>query len=639
MNDDQIKTFGEKLSDKIEAKYQEILKDKLDLIFCGPDGISRPNGMTHKMMETLTKKWKVEKISTVEKLKLKRAIKKKLTWPVKFLSDFHGGYAVILIKYNFKPPEYNIVDKEGNLKLRNNTKEKPKVLMGHMILEDGARTYIFDERHNAECRYYTTLEGDFHEGYARVEGSKNFMNDDGKLLLSQELHYGNFSDFHEGYARFNKGDYVDYMDHNGNFLFGRIGKDHIQVYIHDYEDVALWIGPSPYEEGGDFHNGYARVKKNGKWNLIDYQGKEVFPEFYDDLSDVEFGRVKAKKDGQDQTIYIEMRNYQIEKVHGEYECTGLHEKFTLKHQPIKNYNLRFTLCTDGKNYYIYDKYLKKDITLGPVDSFIYDGNFIYDLEDKTMYLVYDQEIVDITEYYMKHLKDKETISISPRVTGIISRDTFRFKNNDEIEQITQEAKEENIRIIEAQRKEKENQDIEQAKIESEQAEKERLENLRQALADLKDAIERIKKYSRPGEAPRRIPISIPFVPAGDHYELPVEIKGIMKYIDISCEPFINVNVEGVDFSDCNPHILDPQLVYRKSLRGCKFDRVYINPFTNYAGVDIRGCSFSDDGNPLTVDIFNQSFARAIYDETTTYNGISMTEIIKKEEVDPSTPKM
>jgi vacuolar-type H+-ATPase subunit H len=285
------------------------------------------------------------------------------------------------------------------------------------------------------------------------------------------------------------------------------------------------------------------------------------------------------------------------------------------------------LCSDENNYYLYDKFFKKYFLLGPIDSYIYDDVFFYDMEEERMFMIYNEQILDITDYYMKNLKDKETISISHRVTGILSPDIFRLKNRDEIEKIIREAKDENLRIIEEQKREREKQDIEQLKIESEQAEKERLENLRQALKDLKEVIERVKKYSKPGEAPRRIPIGIPYITAGDHYEIPVELKGILKYIDLSAETFANVNVEGVDFSDCNPHILDPQLVYRKSLRNCKFDRVYINPFTNYIGVDIRGCSFSDDGNPLTMDVFNVSFARAIYDETTTYNGVPMTELL------------
>lgn len=633
MNEDQVKAFRERLNDKIEAQYQGYLKDKLDLIFCGPDGIPRPNNMARKMQQVLTKKWKVEPLSTVDKYKLKEKVQKKIGRSIKFVSDFHGGYAIIAILNSFSGPSYNIINKDGELQLRNNFYGEIVMLMGHILLKNRYDVFIFDETHDGEKRYHTTIDGDFHEGLARVHKSTNFMTDDGELFFSRDLHYGEFSDFHEGYARYKCGNTVDYVDHNGKCLFGTLSVKEIQIGWHDYIDALDWSGTSPYEDGEDFHNGYAKVKKDGKWNLIDYSGKEVFKEFYDEISNVEAGKVKIKKDGKTQTAYLDMRDYQIKRVLGGYLCTNSYEKIRIKYQPVKSYGLRYLLCNDDKNYYLYDKFLKKYILLGPIDSYIYDDNFLYDMEDETMYLIYNEQIIDITEYYINNLKDKETISISPRVTGILSRDIFRIKNNDEIEAIIREAKDENLGIIDKQKKEKEKQDIEKLKVETEQAEKERLENLRQALADLKDVIERVKKYSRPGDAPRRIPISIPFVPTGDHLELPVEIKGILKYIDISGETFANVNVEGVDFTGCNPHLLDPQLVYKKSLRNCKFEKIYINPFTDFTGVDIRGCSFSEDGNPLTVDVFNESFARAIYDETTKYNGVAMTELLSKDKPD------
>ena len=98
MSPSSIEAFAERLDDRIEAKYQEFLKDKLDLIFNGPNGDEVPNKMTHKMRTTLTKKWKTQKITTRKKLELKKKIRQKETeWPVKILSDFHGGYAIVCI--------------------------------------------------------------------------------------------------------------------------------------------------------------------------------------------------------------------------------------------------------------------------------------------------------------------------------------------------------------------------------------------------------------------------------------------------------------------------------------------------------------------------------------------------------------
>ena len=222
MNEDQVKAFSERLNDKIETKYQDYLKDKLDLIFCGPDGISRPNNMAHKMQQVLTKKWKVEPISTVDKLKLKEKVQKKIRQSIKFVSDFHGGYAIIAVANPYFGPSYNIINKDGELQLRNNFHGEAVMLMGHILLKNRYNAFIFDEIHDGETRYYTTIDGDFHEGLARVHKSRNFMTDDGELFFARDLHYGEFSDFHEGYARYKCGNTVDYVDHNGKCLFGSL---------------------------------------------------------------------------------------------------------------------------------------------------------------------------------------------------------------------------------------------------------------------------------------------------------------------------------------------------------------------------------------------------------------------------------
>ena len=48
---------------------------------------------------------------------------------------------------------------------------------------------------------------------------------------------------------------------------------------------------------------------------------------------------------------------------------------------------------------------------------------------------------------------------------------------------------------------------------------------------------------------------------------------------------------------------------------------------DFSGVDIRGARFSEDNNPKTLDIFNITFKDAIWDENTTYNGVSFVEIL------------
>ena len=65
---------------------------------------------------------------------------------------------------------------------------------------------------------------------------------------------------------------------------------------------------------------------------------------------------------------------------------------------------------------------------------------------------------------------------------------------------------------------------------------------------------------------------------------------------------------------------------KKSLRNCNFEGIYIEPFMNFTGVDIRGAKFSDDDDKTTIDRQNVYFAHALYDETTTYNGIPFPKL-------------
>ena len=75
--------------------------------------------------------------------------------------------------------------------------------------------------------------------------------------------------------------------------------------------------------------------------------------------------------------------------------------------------------------------------------------------------------------------------------------------------------------------------------------------------------------------------------------------------------------------------LFPQQVLGKSLRNCNFEGINIPPFMDFNGVDIRGCRFSEDDDPKTFDGYNTSFKNAIYDSSTTYNGVPFDQIYGK----------
>lgn len=122
-----------------------------------------------------------------------------------------------------------------------------------------------------------------------------------------------------------------------------------------------------------------------------------------------------------------------------------------------------------------------------------------------------------------------------------------------------------------------------------------------------------------------------FATKNDHLIILPVVRGILKYLDLSSVSFDNVDCRDMDFRGCNLGILfRPQKVYGKNLSGCNFEKVYFSIKTNFTGVDIRGCKFSDDDDNKTIDFVLPSLADAIYDETTTYNGISFPKFFSED---------
>ena len=124
----------------------------------------------------------------------------------------------------------------------------------------------------------------------------------------------------------------------------------------------------------------------------------------------------------------------------------------------------------------------------------------------------------------------------------------------------------------------------------------------------------------------RIAVGNIFNAVGDHKEVAKVYQGALKYIDLSLISFKNVDVSGLDFSGTNA-IINPQEVYNKDLSCCDFSGMFVDPIMmNFNGVNIRCAKFGSDNDPYTYDMM-PNFSGAIYDEQTTYNGISLYDII------------
>ena len=54
---------------------------------------------------------------------------------------------------------------------------------------------------------------------------------------------------------------------------------------------------SIYDEVEDFRNGFAAVKRNGKWGFVNEKGEEMIPCNYDYVNDFEEGFARVEIDG------------------------------------------------------------------------------------------------------------------------------------------------------------------------------------------------------------------------------------------------------------------------------------------------------------------------------------------------------
>ena len=95
----------------------------------------------------------------------------------------------------------------------------------------------------------------------------------------------------------------------------------------------------------------------------------------------------------------------------------------------------------------------------------------------------------------------------------------------------------------------------------------------------------------------------------------------LKYLDLSHINFEGIDISGIDFRDCNPSFIDPQVIHNKDLSNTNFiyDTTRVNnsfPFgvnTDFNGVDLSGANFEiNEHTFMTID-------GAIMDNTTNIN--------------------
>ena len=466
----------------------------------------------------------------------------------------------------------------------------------------------------------------YHEGYAIYEnwmGRYDFIDTSGNLMIGGigVIDY--------------KGDEVEgvmcELVHNFNYgkaLAKRIEREggHYFYFFIDDNGRINSLGGS-FEKAFDYVDGYGRVKRNGKWNYVDADCNYVLPEWVDDASDIKFARVRVRRGAKIETVYLGMPGYKIRLTVGGYICSNENTRFRIKYQPVKVFNERNILCTDRINYYVFDVVTNKYIKVGPAKDIFYDDNLIFDEKKRKVYLVYNDKLIDITEYYFKNLRNKPRLHINHSLDKILSMEEFVFMEMEEIDKMMVHERKKNTDILLKQKEELKQKEIRERIEKEKRLEKERKEKRLEGLKKLKEGLELLKENDGKERLPR-IQYQIDLIDKGDHYEIPEAIIPILKYLDLSLFNFNKLKVKGIDFSGCNIEHLDPQIVYNKDLSNCNLEGIFLRPLISFEGVNICGTKFSYDNSDLTMNIFNSSLSRAIYDENTTFNGIPLSIILE-----------
>ncbi len=482
-----------------------------------------------------------------------------------------------------------------------------------------------------------------------IDGKYNYKKFDRTLLLKENV--DSIGPFEDGYALVcNNGKY-NLVDVYGNYVSKELWFDEIKS-LKSYYDDELQLKTV----------GYVRVYNDDKFNYMDMHGNLLF----DWMKTTRI--INSWNDSSVDNInrFIDFKGYELTKPH---ELSNGTKTYKLRATPIRMYDDYILCCrhvgfsVDYANFefYLYDKSSGKYFSLGKSDRtrhkfgngigdyfsqcLCFDDNFIYDYFKEKVYLIYGKQIVDVTNYYKKHLKGKRLVSVNKNLSKIQSIDEFHYDN---IEDINKAFQEEEAKKREEEKRETER--IENIRI-SERLKELQLDEARrkQAASDLVDEIETdldavdvklqlLEELEKNGVVPRvNCKTAYLFKEVVDangerHLEFRdlVTKNGRLHLFNLSQEKFVNVKMDHGNYENCILNNIEPTKVYKRNLSFCNFKNVHFDPMTRWTNVNICGSTFSDDKDHNTPNIM-PAFEDAIFDDKTTYNGIPLTSLIKKNE--------
>ena len=510
------------------------------------------------------------------------------------IGEFHDGYAVVTKKYIVEN-QYSSEFLRRAIKANYPHPDTTEYIKYNYIDKDYKLYPYFTTETDKSVKNWFDNARDFRCGIGVVKGYGH------EWYLNKERGMLGGSSFNKAYDFIgNIGLIMEergywFMDATGHWPAFNIAWDHHTI-IHESEYKR-----TPVNQYVHFIQGVDRY--NGVNSYINMNKSFILSQ----RINTESGERKKKFDTQIACTTIDLKDYLVTKKRFGYELKNRNDKYRVKKEPIKVFDNRFTLCLDKKNIFLFDRKKELYFLIGNVENTFFEDNLIVNyLKDGSIvnaFLIYNEELLTITDYYDLKLKDIDRIKINHGIK-ISTKKEFAEANSVDIAKAIKDA------------------ETQQAVDSYENEKKQVMDSIQQGFKIIDE------KYNKGKE---RIKFDDILEPYNGHKRIkPIYLeKGYLKKLDLSNVSFRDVEMSDIDFSECNIYFY-PGTAFKHNLSNSNFEGVYFPVSTDFTGVNICGAKFTNSGNPAVFDINKEALSCGIYDDKTTLNGTPLVELLTEE---------
>ena len=537
----------------------------------------------------------------------------------KQISNFSDGLARVEIEKDC----YNYVDINGREVSDKYFTYASDFIYGRAVVQSDNKYYFIDRKINVISEKYDYVSPfcDFQRPIVKVNNKKMLLDSNFREVLSEW--YDDVEYAKEGYIIVEKNKKKTIFDMEGNQITDK-WYDYVACFKHGCAVVGI------LQEHKMMYN--VIDKKGNEWgnwvtkepNILHADGS--FSRLYYDKGTNEVEHYQ----------YYDMGDYKVKKGLIGYKCIGPKRTITLKYEPVRLYGENIIICKDNGRqlyeYHIDDNSYEK---LYHTFSMTFDDYFMIITsrrDEKEVYFMYGDKKIDISKYYVKYL-DHRKIKLNPNIE-LLSKDEFFALNEDDIREKYRETQREKEELARQKRESEREYEVKRAQKKNEDDQRKLENKKREAIKAVAKASLVLKEYENKTGKISRIDIDDILIDHGGYKEIhPVYIGFGLKYLNLANMPIKDVKVSGIDFRDTNISFgaNDPQYVYNKDMSNSNFEGIIFSPAANFDGVNICGSRFSRNNTGKIIDISEENFKNAIYDENTTLDGIKLIDLIKKDE--------